>query len=65
MDQPGEGDEAGAFRRRGEAVGRPAVGGRHLVVEADRLRPAGRPEGDRRQTPRGEGSSAGGVWITE
>ena len=38
VEQPGERDEPGPGQQLGEPVHRPAVGGRHLVVEADRLR---------------------------
>lgn len=51
VEQPGERDEPGPGQQFGEPVRRPAIGGRHLVVEADRLGPVGREERGQEQAP--------------
>lgn len=74
VEQPGEGNEPGVGQQFGEAVHRPAVGGRHLVVESDRLGSVGPEEGDQEQAARRQDAYLlgeqlrqfpGGVWITE
>lgn len=74
VEQPGERDEPGPGQQLGESVHRPAVGGCHLVVEADRLRSVGGEERDQEQAPGARTracssssacNSSGGVWIIE
>lgn len=52
VEQPGEGIEPSIAQQFGEAIHRPAVGGRHLVVEPDRFLSVGPEEGDQEQTVR-------------
>lgn len=74
VEQPGDRDEPGCGHQLGEPVHRPAVGGRDLVIEADRSRSLGPEERDQEQAPgsstracsaRSAGNSPGGVWIIE
>lgn len=50
-EQLSERDESGPGQQLGEPVHRPAPGGRHLVVEADRIRSVGPEKGDQEQAP--------------
>lgn len=74
VEQPGEGNEPGVDQQFGEAIRRPAVGRRHLVVEADRFLFVGPEEGDQEQAIRRQDTCllgeqlrqfSRGVWIIE
>src|SRR3954447_8866202 len=51
VEQPSHRDEPGPGQQLGKLLRRPAIGGRYLVVEADRLRPLGPEEGHQEQAP--------------